>query len=108
MDPALVKYSKMLKMGIPPPAVKQKMVKDGVEQVKIDNFFMDIAAGEGGDSKAEAKAEEGKDPKAAAPTKNPKFAKYVTFPSFLPFFLSSSLSSFLFSFLPSFLPSLFT
>ena len=36
--PELSKYMKMSKMGIPPPAVSQKMVKDGVSPANISKF----------------------------------------------------------------------
>ena len=35
-DPKYQPYLKMLKMGVPPPAVKQKMVKDGVDPAILD------------------------------------------------------------------------
>jgi hypothetical protein len=71
-DPTLVKYAKMLKMGIPPPAVKQKMVADGVDPIKIQNFFMDSA-----DDEKPAAADDKKEKAPLSAAKDPRFAKYA-------------------------------
>lgn len=39
MNPKLLKFKKMLSMGIPPPAVRQKMIMAEISQTEINAFF---------------------------------------------------------------------
>ena len=49
-DPALAKYSKMQKMGLPEAAVRLKMSQEGISDEKIDSFFKGGTSGGGGGS----------------------------------------------------------
>ena len=79
-DPRFVKYVKMQKMGLPDGAVRQRMMRDGVAEAEIANYFGESSAHAQISANSEAE-EKAKVKKAKAESEalrtSAEFAKYV-------------------------------